>query len=182
MASGDFLGVSAGVVGETCEGMSFSAGIRDKRNLTPFLPDTVNRIASITKPMTAIAIMQLYEKGVLDIDAPIQTYMPDFSVKGQKMTIRHILRHESGMSHYTSKLDAMSFERYESLTSAVDFIARRELLSNPGNQYHYSSFGYTVLGRIIEIVSGQHFEDYLSKHIWQVANMHIQRKINPDFI
>ena len=75
-------------------------------------------IASITKTMTAIAIMQLYEKGKLDLDVPIQTYLPDFPISKQSITIRHILSHTSGIPHYKSKIDAMSFSHYESLDRA----------------------------------------------------------------
>ena len=171
MLSNDFLGVSTGFLRDGFGSYIISSGYSDKRNLTKFQPNTISRIASITKPMTAIAIMQLYEKGEVDLDAPIQTYLPDFPKSEHVVTIRHILSHTSGIPHYKSKIDAMSFSHYESLESATKAIYERGLMHPPGEQYVYSSFGYTVLGRVIEVVSNDHFEEYLRKNIWQKAGM-----------
>jgi CubicO group peptidase (beta-lactamase class C family) len=171
MSSGNFLGVSAGLLNVGCGTYVISSGYSDKRSLTKFQPNTITRIASITKPMTAIAIMQLYEQGRVDLDAPIQTYLPDFPSSEQPVTIRHLLSHTSGIPHYKSKIDAMSFSHYESLESAINAIFERGLISPAGEKYIYSSFGYTVLGRIIEVVSNDRFEEYLKKNIWQKAGM-----------
>ena len=171
MLSNDFLGVSTGFLKDGFGSYIISSGYSDKRNLTKFQPNTISRIASITKPMTAIAIMQLYEKGEVDLDAPIQTYLPDFPKSEKVVTIRHLLSHTSGIPHYKSKIDAMSFSHYESLESATKVIYERGLMHSPGEQYVYSSFGYTVLGRVVEVVSSDRFEEYLRKHIWQKAGM-----------
>lgn len=114
----------------------------------------LGRIASITKPMTAIAIMQRYERGMIDLDKPIQTYIKEFprKVKGD-ITIRLLLKHTSGIAHYSSKWDALSFTHYPTLANALDAFKDRELDFEPGTQYRYSSYGYTVLGAIIEEVS-----------------------------
>ena len=117
--------------------------------------------------MTAIAIMQLYEAGKVDIDASIQTYLPRFPQGLKTVTIRHLLSHTSGIGHYKSKLDAMSFSHYDSLKQATEEIYKRGLLSPAGEQFIYSSFGYTVLGEVIESVTKQSFEAYLQEYIWQ---------------
>ena len=171
MSSGDFLGVSTGLLKEGCGSYILSSGYGDKRNLTKLQPNTITRIASITKPMTAIAIMQLHEKGKVDLDVPIQTYIPDFPSSEQAVTIRHILSHTSGIPHYNSKVDAMSFSHYDTLESATKAVFENGLTSPTGEKYVYSSFGYTVLGRVIEVVSNARFEEYLKKNIWQKAGM-----------
>jgi CubicO group peptidase (beta-lactamase class C family) len=171
MQSGDFLGVSAGFLKEGCGWFSASAGYSSKRGLTEFEPDTITRIASITKPMTAIAIMQLFEKGKIDLDAPIQIYLPEFPDTAKPVTIRHLLNHTSGIPHYKSKLDAISFTHYPSLKLAADAVYERGFFSPPGETYEYSSFGYTVLGSVIENVTGIRFEEYLKKNIWDKAGM-----------
>lgn len=171
MSSSGFLGVSAGFFKAGCGPYVISSGYSDKRNLAKFQPDTIARIASVTKPMTAIAIMQLYEEGKVDLDIPIQNYLPDFPSTAQAVTIRHILSHTSGIPHYKSQIDAISFSHYESLESATKAIFERGLINPAGEKYVYSSFGYTILGRVIEVVSNDHFEDYLKKNIWQKAGM-----------
>lgn len=171
MLSEDFLGVSAGFYKNGCGSLTAAIGFSDKRNLIEFKPTTITRIASITKPMTAIAIMQLYEAGKVDIDASIQTYLPRFPQGLKTVTIRHLLSHTSGVGHYKSKLDAMSFSHYDSLKQATEEIYKRGLLSPAGEQFIYSSFGYTVLGEVIESVTKQSFEAYLQEYIWQKAGM-----------
>lgn len=181
MATGKFVGVSAGIYQEGCGSYALATGVRDKRNVEPFTLDTVNRIASITKPMTAIAIMQLYERGLINLDAPIQTYLPEFPTQDTPITIRHLLSHTSGIAHYSSWLDAISFHHYSSLENAVSYIAQREFLSDAGMKYHYSSYGYVLLGLIIEKVSQLSFENYLVHNIWRKAGMeHTSLESNTD--
>jgi CubicO group peptidase (beta-lactamase class C family) len=172
MESNQFLGVNVGFSKGNCGTYIASSGYTDKRHLLKVNDNTINRIASITKPMTAIAIMQLYEKGVIDLDVAIQTYLPNFPVFSKSpITVRHLLSHTSGISHYKSKLDAVSFTKYATLSSAVNTIVERDLSSEPGEKFTYSSFGYTVLGAIIESVSKQSFEEYMSKNIWKKTGM-----------
>lgn len=171
MLSNNFLGVSTGFLKEDCGSYIASSGYSDKRNLVKFKPNTITRIASITKTMTAIAIMQLYEKGLVNLDAPIQTYLPNFPRSSKAVTIQHILSHTSGIPHYESKIDAISFSYYGTLELATKAIFKRDLVNLPGEKYVYSSFGYTVLGRIIEKVSNVSFEKYLRKNIWQKLGM-----------
>jgi CubicO group peptidase (beta-lactamase class C family) len=171
MSAGEFLGVSGAILKNKCGIIIASSGYRDKRNLADFSGSTISRIASITKPMTAIAIMQLHEAGDLDLNDPVQAYIPEFPQTGQVTTIRHLLSHTAGIPHYKSALDAMSFTRYESLESATEAILARGLVSVAGEKYVYSSFGYTLLGRIVEIASNSQFDRYLRENIWQKAGM-----------
>ncbi len=167
----NLLGASIGFYTPECGSFVAAGGFRSKRELKPFSPDTVTRIASITKPMTAIAIMQLHENGSVDIDEPIQNYLNDFPQTELPVTIRHMLNHTSGIPHYDSALDAMSFSSYEDLQTATEAVYERGFVDNAGKRYIYSSFGYTILGRIVEIVAGQDFASYLRREIWQPAGM-----------
>jgi CubicO group peptidase (beta-lactamase class C family) len=171
MLSSEFVGVTTGVYKAKCGTYVGFAGYSDKRGRLNFNPDTITRIASITKPMTAVAIMQLYEQGLIDLDVPLQVYLPNFPESDKKVTVRHLLSHISGVPHYSSKVDAMSFSHYPSLNEAVDSVIERGVVSEPGGQYIYSSFGYTLLGKVIEEVSGRQFDEYLNKNIWQKAGM-----------
>lgn len=170
--TGQFLGVSVGLYTQNCGAYMGGAGFSSKRDKTRADATMLSRIASITKPMTAIAIMQLYEKGRIDLDAPVQTYLPDFPLmSGHEITTRQLLSHTSGIAHYESKLDAISFTHYSSLSEAVEKITARGLASSPGEVFAYSSYGYTILGAVIESVSGLDFEQYLRTNIWQKAGM-----------
>ncbi len=172
IASNNFLGVTTGLYIENCGSYVSGAGFSNKADQKGTNSNMLGRIASITKPMTAIAIMQLYEKGMLELDIPIQTYLKEFpeKVKGD-ITIRHLLKHTSGISHYASKWDALSFTHYPTLVNALDAFKDKELLFEPGTQYMYSSYGYTILGAIIEKVSQMSYGEYMKKHIWDIAGM-----------
>ncbi|WP_176420304.1 serine hydrolase domain-containing protein [Lutibacter flavus] len=172
MASNNFLGVTTGLYIENCGTYVSGAGFTNKADQKRINSNTLGRIASITKPMTAIAIMQLHEKGILDLDTPIQTYLKEFPKKAKgDITIRHLLKHTSGISHYSSKWDALSFTHYPTLVNAMDAFKDKELLFEPGTQYMYSSYGYAVLGAIIEKVSQMSYGKYMKKYIWDIAGM-----------
>lgn len=172
MASNSFLGVTAGLYVENYGTYVSGAGFINKNDQTRTNSNMIGRIASVSKPMTAIAIMQLYEKGMLDLDEPIQIYLNEFPEKEKgTITIRHLLKHTSGISHYSSKWDAMSFTHYPTLMDAVDTFQDNELEFTPGTQFLYSSYGYTVLGAIIEQVSQMSYGEYMKKNIWDVAEM-----------
>lgn len=172
LANNNFLGVSTAVYVENHGTYQSAAGFASKSKLARTNTNTLARIASVTKPMTAVAIMQLYQKGKLKLDVPIQNHLPSFPKKTQgDITIRQLLKHTSGIQHYSSKWDALSFTHYPTLKDALSAFQNRELLFTPGTQYHYSSFGYTILGAIIEEVSQMTYGEYMQKNIWHRAGM-----------
>ncbi len=148
------------------------AGYMDLENNTVFQTTTKTRIASIAKPMTAIAIMQLYEQGKLKLDEPIQTYLPTFPKKKEgDITIRHLLQHSSGIGGYKNNKEQENNINYPNLTDAVSLFKDRDLISIPGQAFNYTSYGYVVLGLIIEKVSGMSYESFLQSYIWDKAQM-----------
>ena len=132
----------------------------------------LTRIASIAKPMTAIAILQLFEAGQLNIDSPIQEYLPDFPIKPEgTITVRHLLNHSSGIAAYQNEAEIENQIAYDSIKDAIDIFKDRALIAVPGTAFNYTTYGYVVLGRIIETVSGQSYEIYIKQNIWDVAGM-----------
>lgn len=172
IAMKDFVGVSAGIFYQDQVVWTGGAGYRDLKNRQAASPEMRHRIASITKPMTAIAIMQLVEKGQMDLDVPIQTYIKDYprSEKGE-LTVRHLLRHVGGVSNYKNRKEAFPSMHFNSLDEAVALFKDRPLLHQPGTAYAYSTYGYTLLGAILEKVTGQTYADYMSKNVWAPAGM-----------
>lgn len=141
---------------------------KDKKANTEML----TRIASIAKPMTAIAVMQLFEKGLITLDEPIQTYIPEFpNSEHTKITVRQLLNHSSGIQGYASAKETETRKNYTTLTEAMQVFINRSLHGQPGAQYNYTTYGYVVLGVLIERVSGEPFEEYMQKNIWTKAGM-----------
>jgi CubicO group peptidase (beta-lactamase class C family) len=122
--------------------LSKSYGFANLEHRVPNAPETKFRLASVTKPFTAIAILQLREAGRLDLDAPIGRYLPNVP-HGDRITVRHLLNHTSGLGNSGS--DPLQF--------------------SPGERVNYTNEGYRLLGRIVESVSGGSWEEYLKEHI-----------------
>jgi len=147
-------------------------GFSDKEEKQDFTLDTEVRTASIAKSMTAIAVMQLVEQDLIDIDLSIDTYIPEFIQKGKtKITTKHILSHTSGIGAYKNDKEAENKVNYTSLLDAYDVFKNRKLRFEPGTEFYYTSYGYVVLGILIEKVSGLSYEAYMQKHIWDKAEM-----------
>ncbi|HEY2942927.1 MAG TPA: serine hydrolase domain-containing protein [Vicinamibacteria bacterium] len=145
-------------------------GLADLENSVPARASTVYRLASVSKPITATAVMQLAEAGKLDLDAPIQRYAPTFPQKPWPITARHLLSHLSGIRHYTGEEQA-STRYYPTLTAALDIFKDDPLLQEPGTKYVYSTYGYTLLGLAIEAASGLRYADYVRTRIFEPAGM-----------
>ena len=150
-------------------------GLIDLENFVPAKNTSLYRIASITKSITAVAVMQLYEKGLIDLDAEINTYVPYFPKKKWKLTVRHILNHTGGIRSYRSEEEFNSKMFYSTIKDAVLTFANDDLLFEPGTKYNYTSLGYSLLAAVIENVSKTSFENYLRKNIFEPAGMRATR-------
>ncbi|BDQ02061.1 serine hydrolase [Ignavibacterium sp.] len=146
-------------------------GLIDLENFVPAKNSSLYRIASITKSITAVAVMQLYEKGLIDLDAEINTYVPYFPKKKWKLTVRHILTHTGGIRSYKSEEEFNSKMFYSTTRDAVLTFANDDLLFEPGTKYNYTSLGYSLLAALIENVSKTAFENYLRRNIFEPAGM-----------
>jgi len=172
ISKNEAMGASAGYAVKGDVVWQSAAGYADEDTKTFFEVQTKVRMASIAKPMTALAIMQLWERNEIDLDAPIQTYVPDYPKHPKtQISIRHLLSHTSGISGYKNLKEQNSTTEYKSLTDALGIFKDRELIFEPGTKYSYTTYGYTVLGVIVERVSGMTFENYMQQHIWNVADM-----------
>jgi serine beta-lactamase-like protein LACTB, mitochondrial len=146
-------------------------GTADIENPVAAGPDTVYRIGSISKPITAVAAMQLAERGALDLDAPIQRYVPSFPVKPWPVTARQLLAHLSGIRHYRTEAEVNGTRHYANLLDPLDAIAQEPLLFEPGTSFSYSTYGYNLLGAAVEAASGARFLDALRSNIFVPAGM-----------
>lgn len=138
--------------------------------------DTGFQIASVTKTLTAALIMQLRDEGAFALDDPAAGYLPTVASElerdGIAVTIRHLLNHTSGVVDFLELYDPLDILSYpESLDALLERIAREPLLFTPGERFHYSSSGYLYLGRIVEQITGQPWEEALAARILEPVGM-----------
>ena len=171
MAKQNIPGFSAAVLVDNQLSFSQGYGLAEMENSVPATPTTVYRIASVSKPITAVAAMQLVEKGKLDLDAPIQKYCPAYPEKPWKITARHLLGHLSGIRHYKADENFNSTRHFASITESLDAFKNDPLLQEPGTKFTYTTYGYVVLGCVVEGASGMKYADYVREHIFRPAGM-----------
>ena len=142
----------------------------------PVTPQTPFQIASLGKPMTAVAVMQLVEAGTLDLDAPVQRYVPWFRVAdaaaSAQITPRHLLYHTSGLPSSVDTRYALTGDtRPDALEARVRALRSVQLSRPVGQAHEYSNAGYMVLGLLVQAVSGQPYEDYMHQHVFAPLQM-----------
>ena len=164
-------------IGDTIWARGF--GLADVENQVPATPQSSYRLASITKPMTASAILQLSEQGKIDLDAEIQTYVPYFPRKPHPVTVRQLLGHLGGITHYKNRDVELHIKEHKSTREAIALFQDYELVAEPGSRYSYSTYGYNLLGAAIESVSGQTYGDYMRDHMWGPLGMLDTRMDDP---
>jgi CubicO group peptidase (beta-lactamase class C family) len=129
------------------------------------------RTASIAKPMTAVVALKLAEEGVLDLDAPVQTYLPEFPAKRWPLTSRHLLSHLGGVRHYGKPGEASGKNHHKSVRSALRLFADDPLRHEPGTRYLYSTYGYNLLGAVAEAAGKAEFAVLLDRCVTAPAGM-----------
>lgn len=151
-------------------------GMADLENLVPATALTEIRLGSISKPITATAVMQLVEKDSIQLDAPIQRYVPTFPQKQWPVTVRQLLGHLGGVRHYAGA-EIESTRYYGDRISPLKIFQDDPLLHEPGTKYSYTTYGFNLLGAAVENVARTSFVDFLRANIFQPAGM---TRIGPD--
>jgi CubicO group peptidase (beta-lactamase class C family) len=152
--------------------LSRGYGLADREKKTPNTTQTRYRIYSITKQFTAMAILMLQERGKLNVQDPICKYIPDCPAAWKEITIHHLLTHTSGIPDFIGFTDYP--ETSATPSPPAQTIARfkdKSLDFQPGEKWNYSNSGYVLLGAVIERVSGQSYEDFLQKNIFEPLKM-----------
>ncbi len=170
MSRASVPGVSMTIATKGAIQWSGAFGMADLENLVPMTVNTRVRLASISKPMTAIAIMQLVEQGKIDLDAPIRKYVPEFPEKPWPVTVRQLMTHTAGIRGYLGN-EMSSTDHYTDHVTPMMVFAKDALIFQPGTKYTYSTYGYTVLGAMLEHMTKQRLPDYLRTYVFQPAGM-----------
>lgn len=171
MSRQNIPGLSVAVVTDRRLRWSNGYGLADVENYVPAKSTTVYRLGSISKSITATAVMQLAERGKLDLDAPIQKYCPAFPQKQWPITARLLLGHLAGVRHYKGEAEFLSTRHYGGVVEGLDMFKDDPLLFEPGTKYSYTTHGYAILGCAVEGASGMKFPDYVTANIFKPAGM-----------
>lgn len=141
---------------------------------TPTTTKSMYRIGSISKTLTATLIMSLNEKGLINLNDPIQKYCPEFPEKESTITVAQILSHQSGIRHYSNEHfteEYYSMTRYASSSDAINIFKNDTLVNTPGSKLFYTSNGYVLLGCAIENITKMTYEEALKTYVLIPAEM-----------
>jgi len=162
------LAVAVAVDGRVVYAEGF--GYADLEQRVPAWPSTKFRIGSISKPLTAVALMQLVEQRKVDLDAPVQKYVPSFPDKGGTITPRLLAGHLAGIRHYQGD-EFLSAAHYDSVLDGLRIFANDPLVAPPATKYSYSTYGFNLLSAVIESASGEPFLDYMQRHVFDALGL-----------
>ncbi len=150
-------------------------GYADLEQQVPVDPArTKFRIGSISKPITAAALGVLYDRGEVDLDAPVQNYVSFFPEKRAPVTLRRLAGHLAGIRHYRDD-EFMSSKRYATVADGIALFAADTLLFAPGERYAYSSYGWNLISAAVEGAAGTPFLTFLEKNVLHPLEMHHTR-------
>jgi CubicO group peptidase (beta-lactamase class C family) len=140
----------------------------------PITPLSIFHIASISKEFTAMAIVMLAQQGKLSLDDDVRKYVPEVPDLGERITIRHLIHHTSGLRDQWALLEMAGWREDDVITEGdiLDLISRQKALNfKPGDEHLYSNTGYTLLAVIVKRVSGQSLRDFADAHIFKPLGM-----------
>jgi CubicO group peptidase (beta-lactamase class C family) len=150
-----------------------SAGVLNVRTGVETTTDTLFQIGSITKVYTATLVMQLVDAGLVQLDAPVRTHLPEFAVADaaatEAITVRHLLTHTSGFDGGDHFFDGGRGD--DTMARYVASLAELSQISAPGAMWSYNNAGFGVLGRIVEVVTGQVWDDALRDRLLRPAGL-----------
>jgi len=146
-------------------------GLGNYEQQVPVYPDkTKFRIGSVSKALTAAGLGILMEEGKIDLDAPVQQYVPYFPEKKYEITTRQVAGHLAGIRHYNGD-EFLSSKYYPTVKDGLQIFMNDTLLFEPGTRYSYSSYGFNLLSAIIEGASGDNFLHFMQSRVFDPLNM-----------
>ncbi len=164
------LSVAVAVDGEIVWAEGF--GWSDVENRTPLTPLTRFRLGALSKPLTAVAAALLHDQGRLDLDAPVQRYVPAYPRKQWTVTTRQLMGDVAGVHRIRGdNNDAMPAGHCASVHEAVAMLADDPLLFEPGTQHRYSIWGWVLVGAVVEGAAGEPFARYMVGHVFEPLAM-----------
>lgn len=153
--------------------LEYVCGFANKEKQIPNKIDIKFNLGSTNKMFTGVAIAKLAEQGKLSFQDTVGKHLPNYPNKevAEKVTIHHLLTHTSGLGHYLNEKYMANRENLKTIDDFIKLFVSEPLLFKPGEKVSYSGNGYTLLGKIIEAISGQSYYDYIRENIYRKANM-----------
>jgi CubicO group peptidase (beta-lactamase class C family) len=163
------IDVAVSIDGKTVWSEGF--GFADVEHNVPVVPGKTRfRIGSVAKPFTAAALGKLMDNGKLNLNSPVQAYVPYFPLKKYPITVKQVGAHVAGIRHYRGK-EFLNKDYYNSVQSSLSIFEKDTLLFVPGNQYSYSSYAYNLLSAVIEGASGEAFLPFIQREVFAALAM-----------
>ena len=164
------LSLAVGMAGDIVWAEGFGWADIDERR--PVTPTTLFRIEGVAKPMTATAVGLLHERGLLDLDAPVRDYVPSFPEKEWSVTTRQLMGEVAGVRNPPFDEELLYMRGHcESPLDGLERFADDPLRFAPGTQYQYSTYGWTLVGAIVEAAAGEPFLDFMQREVFDPSGM-----------
>ena len=170
------IAIAVSVDGETVWSEGF--GYADLEHRVPISPSVKFRVGSISKSLTAATVASLVEDGRLDLDAPVQQYVPSFPEKAHPITTRQLGGHLGGIRHYQGNENFIR-DPYETVVDGLSIFADDPLLHEPGTAFSYTSHGFNLISAVVEGAAKQPFLDYMREAVFRPLGM---RNTVADFV
>lgn len=164
-------GLSVAVVVDGRIAWSEGMGYANLESRTPATTLTRFRIGSVSKPVTAAAVGRLVEDGRLDLDVPVQRYVPEFPAKSWPITTRQVAGHVAGIRHYRGD-EFLLNRRFADVDESLTIFQEDSLVFEPGTRYSYSSYGWNLVSAVVEGASGRAFLPYVSEVVLRPLGLH----------
>jgi CubicO group peptidase (beta-lactamase class C family) len=149
-----------------------ASGPADAESKSPCTPQTNFRMASVSKQFTATAVMLLVDRGKISLDDKLTTFFPGFPAYGNKITVKHLLTHTSGLPAYEDRIPPGTALQLDDLDVLHLLMDTKEPRFAPGQKFEYSNSGYTLLGLIVEVAAQKPFHDFMASEIFRPLGMH----------
>lgn len=166
MTANGIPGVSVAVAIDGRVVWSEGFGFADVENRVPLTTETRMRIGSVSKSVTSAAVALLVQEGKLDLDAPVQRYVPSFPKKQAEITTRQLAGHLAGIRHYRGN-EMYSARAYPTVSASLAIFKDDTLLHAPGSKYFYSSYGWNLLSAVVEGAAGEPFLTVMHRRVFQ---------------
>ena len=166
----DFPGLSVAVGLDDRIVWAEGFGWGDLEQKVPVRPSSRFRVGSVSKPLTAALLALLWEEGKIDLDAPVQRYLPSFPEKEHPITTRQVAGHLAGIRHYRGD-ESLSARHYPTVPEGLEIFQDDPLLFEPGTRHSYSSYGFNLLSAILEAVGGDDFLTLMEERVFDPLDM-----------
>jgi serine beta-lactamase-like protein LACTB, mitochondrial len=172
------------VAADNLPGLSIAIGMDDRlvwaegvgwahiASRQPITPETLFRIGTASKPLTAAGVGLLVERGLLDLDAPVQRYLPAFPYKDAPLSTRQAMAHTAGFRHHRGQRDYLPQRRCDNLQQALDQFADDRLEFTPGTRWSFSTYGWILVSAVAEAAAGEPLDAFLAREVFAPLAMH----------